>query len=27
VDSWFHANGVPPEVVDLDRWRQGYTPY
>ncbi len=27
VDSWFHANGVPPEVVDLDLWRQGYTPY
>ena len=26
VDSWFHANGVLPEVIDLDRWRAGYVP-
>ena len=26
VDSWFHANGVPPEVVPLERWRDGYDP-
>jgi hypothetical protein len=26
VDSWFHANGVPPEIVPLDVWRAGYRP-
>lgn len=26
VDSWFHANGVPAEVVALERWRQGWAP-
>lgn len=26
VDSWFHANGVPAEVVELERWRQGWRP-
>ena len=26
VDSWFHANGVPPEVVPLRRWRAGWRP-
>lgn len=26
VDSWFHANGVPAEVVALEQWRQGWAP-
>lgn len=26
VDSWFHANGEPPEVVNLEHWRAGYEP-
>lgn len=26
VDSWFHANGVPPEIVELERWRAGWEP-
>ena len=26
VDSWFHANGVPAEVVELERWRAGWEP-
>jgi hypothetical protein len=26
VDSWFHANGVPAEVVELNRWREGWAP-
>ena len=26
VDSWFHDNGVPPEIVPLERWRDGYDP-
>ncbi|MBU1248040.1 MAG: hypothetical protein KKB70_05025 [Proteobacteria bacterium] len=26
VDSWFHDNGVPPEVVPLELWRQGFQP-
>jgi hypothetical protein len=26
VDSWFHENGVPPEIVPLDQWRAGYRP-
>jgi hypothetical protein len=26
VDSWFHANGVPAEVVELERWRAGWRP-
>lgn len=26
VDSWFHANGVPAEVVELERWRSGWRP-
>lgn len=26
VDSWFHANGVPAEVVDLPTWRAGWDP-
>ena len=26
VDSWFHGNGVPPEVVALDDWIGGWSP-
>jgi hypothetical protein len=26
VDSWFHANGVPPEIVPLELWKAGYDP-
>jgi hypothetical protein len=26
IDSWFHANGHPAEVVELDRWRAGWQP-
>ena len=26
VDSWFHANGAPAEVIELDRWRAGWKP-
>lgn len=26
VDSWFLANGEPPVVVPLARWRKGYSP-
>ncbi len=26
VDSWFHDNGVTPEVVPLDQWRWGWHP-
>jgi hypothetical protein len=26
VDSWFHANGVPAEIVPLQEWRKGYRP-
>lgn len=26
VDSWFHANGEPPEVVALPLWRAGWKP-
>lgn len=26
VDSWFHDNGQPPEIVPLDQWRQGWSP-
>ena len=26
VDSWFHANGYPPEIVPLNRWRAGWRP-
>lgn len=26
VDSWFHANGAPAEVVELARWRAGWRP-
>ncbi|MGE4504132.1 MAG: hypothetical protein AB7D51_02210 [Desulfovibrionaceae bacterium] len=26
VDSWFHANGEPPEIVPLDQWLGGFQP-
>ena len=26
IDSWFHANGEPPEIVELEKWRQGWEP-
>lgn len=26
VDSWFHGNGVPPEVLPLERWMAGWSP-
>lgn len=26
VDSWFHDNGQPPEIVPLDIWRKGWKP-
>jgi hypothetical protein len=26
VDSYFHANGEPPEIVPLDSWMDGYDP-
>jgi hypothetical protein len=26
VDSWFHDNGVPPEVLPIDQWKSGWAP-
>lgn len=26
VDSWFHDNGQPPEIVELSTWRWGWHP-
>lgn len=26
VDSWFHNNGVPPEIVPLKQWKEGWKP-
>jgi hypothetical protein len=26
VDSWFHGNGVAPEIVELATWRDGWNP-
>lgn len=26
VDSWFHDNGHPPEIVKLDKWKRGWHP-
>lgn len=26
VDSWFHDNGVAPEIVPLNQWRSGWEP-
>jgi hypothetical protein len=26
VDSWFHDNGVAPEILPLEQWKQGWRP-
>lgn len=26
VDSWFHDNGVPPEILPLEVWQRGWRP-
>jgi len=26
VDSWFHDNGQPPEIVDIETWQSGWEP-
>jgi hypothetical protein len=26
VDSWFHDNGEPPEILPLAKWRDGWSP-
>jgi hypothetical protein len=26
VDSWFHDNGVPPEILELPTWKAGWSP-
>ncbi len=26
VDSWFHDNGQPPEILPLAKWRDGWSP-
>ncbi len=26
VDSWFHDNGLPPEIIPLEQWRAGWNP-
>lgn len=26
VDSWFHDNGQPPEIVTLKQWKEGWKP-
>lgn len=26
VDSWFHDNGLPPEIVPLKQWKEGWKP-
>lgn len=26
VDSWFHDNGQPPEIIPLDTWKRGWKP-
>jgi hypothetical protein len=26
VDSWFHDNGHPPEIVPLKQWKKGWKP-
>lgn len=26
VDSWFHDNGKPPEILPVDQWRNGWYP-
>ena len=26
VDSWFHNNGMPPEIIELKIWKDGWKP-
>ncbi|WP_260293836.1 hypothetical protein [Sedimenticola hydrogenitrophicus] len=26
VDSWFHDNGIAPEILPLEQWKQGWRP-
>jgi len=26
VDSWFHDNSVPPEILPLEQWKEGWRP-
>ena len=26
VDSWFHDNGIRPEIIELDKWKRGWHP-
>ncbi len=26
VDSWFHNNGIPPEIIPLETWKKGWKP-
>lgn len=26
IDSWFHDNGLPPEIVDFKTWKSGWKP-
>ena len=26
IDSWFHDNGRPPELISLQEWKSGWTP-
>ncbi len=26
VDSWFHDNGRPPEIIPLQKWKEGWKP-
>jgi hypothetical protein len=26
IDSWFHDNGIQPEIIELEIWRQGWEP-
>ena len=27
VDSWFHNNGSPPEIIELETWKKGWKPH
>lgn len=27
VDTWFHQNGEPPEIVPIEKWVKGYDPH
>lgn len=26
VDSWFHNNGQPAEIITLEKWKKGWKP-